>query len=282
MNPPLTSDELGLLVDPTEAEFRSLSQLVYDHFGIHLTDKKKALVRGRLNKVLKTRGLKTFSQYLDTVRSDPTGLALIELVDRISTNHTFFFREADHFHFLRDVALNELRSETEIRIWCAGCATGEEAYTLAMVAQDWAERTGYRGSLRILATDISLTALETAVAGRYNSDRVRLVPQDFKRKYLEGLGEDLWTVSPALRSLILFRRLNFMDQDFPFRQQFHSVFCRNVMIYFDRETKEALVQKICRHLAPGKYFFIGHSESLGRTSSDLEYVQPSLYRKGAP
>jgi chemotaxis protein methyltransferase CheR len=151
-----------------------------------------------------------------------------------------------------------------------------------MLAQEWSNRASYRGSVKILATDISLTALETGVAGTYSSERVRLVPQDLKRKYLENSGDDLWTVSPVLRSLIFFRRLNFMDPIFPFRNLFHGVFCRNVMIYFDRDTKDALVEKICRHLAPGRYFFIGHSESLGRSTSGLEYVQPSVYRRLTP
>lgn len=278
------SNELGILVDPTDAEFLDLAKMVYDQFGIHLTDKKKALVRGRLNKVIKTRGLKTFGQYLQLVRQDKSGLALIELIDRISTNHTFFFREADHFSFFQEVALEEIGTEGtgEIRIWCAGCATGEEAYTLAMLCREWAERRNFRGSFKILATDISVTALEHALGGQYNDERVRLVPQLLKAKYFQSAGPDCWTVSPELKSMILFKRLNFMDAAFPFRNSFHGIFCRNVMIYFDKATKNDLVQRLTRHLFPGRYLFIGHSETLGRDTFDLEYVKPSIYRRNAP
>ena len=138
------SPEIQLLVDISDAEFEDLARLVYDQFGINLTDKKKALVRGRLNKVLNARVLSNFSQYLKLVRQDETGMALVELIDRISTNHTFFFREADHFAFFLDTALGEMTAGEEIRIWCAGCATGEEAYTLAMLGDDWRSRTGFK------------------------------------------------------------------------------------------------------------------------------------------
>ncbi len=283
MNDSDVPTDLGLLVNPTDAEFLDLAKLVYDQFGINLTDRKKALVRGRLNKVIKTRGLKTFGEYLQVVRRDQSGMALVELIDRISTNHTFFFREADHFTFFQEVALEELGAagEPEIRIWCAGCATGEEAYTLAMLGREWSERRGFRGRIKILATDISVTALEHAVAGEYNDERVRLVPHALKSKYFESSGPDRWTVSGDLKKDILFKRLNFMDSAFPFRRPFHGIFCRNVMIYFDRATKNDLVQRLSRQLQPGRYFFIGHSETLGRETFDFEYVKPSVYRRSA-
>lgn len=272
----------SILVDLTDQEFRSLADLVYAQFGIHLTEKKKALVRGRLNRVLRIRNLSSFSQYLELVRSDTTGMVLVELIDRISTNHTFFFREADHFTFFQNTALREAagRSSGEIRIWCAGCATGEEAYTLAILCREWAARDHYGGTIKILATDISVTALKTAVAGVYTDERLRLVPQRFKERYFSHGGPDQWTVVPELRSLVLFKRLNFMDPVFPFKNLFHGIFCRNVMIYFDRDTKNALVQKLNRHLTPGCYLFIGHSETLGRESSDCHYVRPSVYQRG--
>lgn len=276
---PDPSSEIAVLVDISEAEFADLSALVYDQFGINLTDKKKALVRGRLNKVLKVRGLTSFGQYLSFVRQDQTGMALVELIDRLSTNHTFFFREADHFSFFQSRALEEIRHEEEIRIWCAGCATGEEAYTLAMLCDEWRLRTQFRGGIRILATDISVTALEHALKGEYSDERVRLVPQPLKQKYFTLLGSDRWSIGPELRKMILFKRLNFMDRTFPFHRRFHVIFCRNVMIYFDRETKTDLVQRLTPHLFPGHYFFVGHSETLGRDTFDLEYVRPSVYRR---
>lgn len=272
------------LVDLTDQEFQALATMVAGQFGIHLTDKKKALVRGRLNKVLKTRGLTSFAQYLDLVRRDTSGMVLVELIDRISTNHTFFFREVDHFLFFQEQALGEMAStgSGELRIWCAGCATGEEAYTLAMLCHDWAHRNRFSGRFRILATDISVTALQTALRGEYSDDRVRLVPPGFKQTYLTRLGADRWAVDPGLRSTVLFKRLNFMEPQFPFKNLFHTIFCRNVMIYFDRPTKNTLVQKLTRQLIPGHYLFIGHSETLGRDTFDCEYVRPSVYRRVSP
>jgi chemotaxis protein methyltransferase CheR len=281
--------ESGILVDISDSEFLALSTMVYDQFGINLTDKKKALVRGRLNRVLRNRNLRTFKEYLDLVRNDPTGTCLIELVDRISTNHTFFFRESEHFTFLMETAVPELLKRfssegpgQEVRIWCAGCATGEEAYTLAMLCQEMAQSRSFLGKIKILATDISVTALEGATKGQYNGERIRLVPEALKRKYLTKLGEDLWEVSPLLKSMVLFKRLNFMDSTFPFKNRFHAIFCRNVMIYFDRPTKNSLVERLSSCLFPGHYFFIGHSETLGRDSFDLEYIKPSVYRKKVP
>lgn len=278
-NEPTLSLESSVLVDITDAEFQDLAELVYHQFGIHLTDKKKALVRGRLNKVLKMRGLRTFGDYLRLVRSDSSGMVLVELIDRISTNHTFFFREADHFTFFQEQALSGVAIHDELRIWCAGCATGEEAYTLAMLCDDWRRKTGHLGPIKILATDISVTALEHALAGVYNDERIRLVPQTLKDRYFRALGPDRWSIVPELKSMVVFRRLNFMDEAFPFRNLFHAIFCRNVMIYFDRDTKMALVRRLTRHLIPGHYFFIGHSETLGRETLDLDYVKPSVYRK---
>lgn len=148
-----------------------------------------------------------------------------------------------------------------------------------MLCQDWAERSRFRGTVKILATDISVTALEAALLGEYTDERVRLVPQVFKQRYFSHPGPDRWSVSPELRKMVLFKRLNFMDQQFPFHNEFHGIFCRNVMIYFDRETKNDLVQRLTRYLQPGRYFFIGHSETLGRETFDLEYVKPSVYRR---
>jgi len=266
----------------TDLEFRDLAQLVSSQFGIHL-DRKETLVTGRLHKVLKSRGLTSIGEYLRLVRQDASGLALEELIDRISTNHTFFFREPEHFAFLQEVALGEIQHRTpvpsEVRLWCAGCATGEEAYTLAMLCLEWADENSFPGRFRIEATDISVTALETARKGEYNNDRVRLVPLEMKSKYFNFLGDERWAIVPALRSMISFHRVNFMDPSFPFPELFHMIFCRNVMIYFDRETKNALVQRLVSHLMPEHYLFVGHSEALGRHSFDLETVKPSVYRR---
>lgn len=275
--------ENALLLDITDQEFSQIAALVYDNFGINLTDKKKALVRGRLNKLLREKGFKDFTEYLEAIKRDTSGLYLVELIDKISTNHTFFFRESDHFQFLMDQAFPELLGRLgegdEVRIWCAGCATGEEAYTLAMLCKTFFSRQEKKLRPKILATDISLTALRHASAGKYVDERVRMIPESLKKQFLYRLGNDSWTVADDLKDMVLFKRLNFMDSSFPFRNRFHLIFCRNVMIYFDKETKNDLVNRLSQQLYPGHYFFIGHSETLGKDSFDLQYVRPSVYRK---
>jgi chemotaxis protein methyltransferase CheR len=206
-------------------------------------------------------------------------------VDKVSTNHTFFFRENDHFDFFRGTVLPELNvlmdsgRTRDLRIWCAGCATGEEAYTIAIVLNEFFGRGFFTAGPPILATDISLTALEKAALGVYGSDRIQTLPPQLLHKYFSKNGENSYTVSDELKRLVLFKRLNFKRGSFPFKGKFHTIFCRNVMIYFDQPTKEDLVRKFSRHIVDGGYFFIGHSETLGRTNEDFNYVQPAVYLK---
>lgn len=273
----------ALLLDITDAEFSEIASLVYHNFGIYLTDKKKALVRGRLNKILRDKSYTSFTNYIQDLKNDHSGLGLIELIDKISTNHTFFFRESDHFQFLLDHAFPEIEKKSEmndeVRIWCAGCATGEEAYTLAMLAQGFFSQQDKRLIPKILATDISLTALRHGVNGLYTDERVRLIPEKLKSQYLKKLGPDSWKIHEKLKEMVLFKRLNFMEDQFPFKHQFHLIFCRNVMIYFDKETKNKLVKQLGNQLLNNHYFFIGHSETLGKDNGDFQYVRPSIYRK---
>lgn len=270
------------LISISDREFNDIAKLVYENFGINLTDKKRTLVRGRLNKTIHQLGFRSFKDYYSYVVSDKTGRGLIDLIDKISTNHSFFFRENEHFEFFREVTLAEYdgRKETPemLRIWSAGCANGEEPYTLAMVL---AERYGidaFLGRKVILATDISLTALGNASAGLYSEERLKNVPKYFLKKYFAKVDAETYQVLPALKRLILFKRLNFMDPHYPFRGRFHAVFCRNVMIYFDTDTKRELVRKFHRHGTPHTYLFIGHSESLGRDMGEYQFIRPSIYR----
>jgi chemotaxis protein methyltransferase CheR len=272
------------IVQISDREFRHISALVYEKFGINLTDKKKALVRGRLNKLIRGLGYKTFQEYYDSVVQDTTGRSLLELVDKISTNHSYFFRENEHFDYLETGILPriapQLKEKNEdFRIWCAGCAAGEEAYTLAMVLLEYFGAAYFRGKPGILATDISLSALNQAAEGVYSIDRVQAVPHYYKNKYMKQIAPDRYKVSEELKKLILFKRLNLMRPDYPFKGKFHVIFCRNVMIYFDNQTKLDLVAKLHRYIYDGGYLFIGHSESLGRGSGLFQYVQPAVYKK---
>ena len=276
----MTIDEPMQLRDD---EFRLISGLVYERFGINLTDKKKALVRGRLHGLIRAQGFATFGEYYESVVGDETGGQLLTLVDRLSTNHSFFFREIEHFRFLTQTILPQITKDLtatgskDIRIWSAGGAAGEEAYTLAMVMAEYFGSSLGQWDIGILATDISSTALSQARAGVYPAGRVNSVPAEY-RKYLTAAGEDSISVTDDVKRMVTFGRLNLMQESYPFKGRFHVIFCRNVMIYFDRQTRADLVRKFHRYMHSGAYLLIGHSETLGRDSPMLTYVQPTIYR----
>lgn len=267
-------------------EFDLIRKLVYDRFGIHLNEQKKSLVVERLQKTLRTGQFESFRAYYDYVMRDRSGKALLELVDRISTNHTHFFREKDHFVFMQTTWLPALKKaaqtagkKKDIRIWSAGCSSGEEPYTIAMLLADQFEMDGSGWDIGILATDISTTVLEKAQAGLYSDTQLEQVPDVFKRKFFRPAGEGLYTVTSAIKELVMFRRLNLMNKEYPFKGQFQIVFCRNVMIYFDEPVRNELLQRYHRYLEPDGYLFIGHSESIGRDNKYFRFIRPAIYQK---
>lgn len=275
------------MVRLTDKEFNDIRKIVYDNFGINLTDQKRSLVVGRLLKLLKSYGLNSFQEYFDYIKSDTSGRAMGELINRISTNHTFFFREKEHFDFFKNIALPEIESrqkkgfKNDLRIWCAGCSYGDEPYTYIIVMLEYFKAKYSLWDAGLLATDISEPALSAAQKGIYSNERIRLVPPELKHKYFQKIQEDEWAVSDRLKSEITFRRLNLMNPSFPFKKQFDIISCRNVMIYFDQPTRDALVKKFYEHTTPGGYLFIGHSETLRSDSCPYEYIKPAIYRKGA-
>ena len=267
-------------------EFDLIRKLVYDRFGIHLNEQKKSLVVERLQKTLRTGQFESFRAYYNYVVSDRSGKALLELVDRISTNHTHFFREKDHFVFMQTTWLPALKKaaqtagkKKDIRIWSAGCSSGEEPYTIAMLLADQFEMDGSGWDIGILATDISTTVLEKAQAGLYSDSQLEQVPDVFKRKFFRPAGDGLYTVTPAIKDLVMFRRLNLMNKEYPFKGQFQIIFCRNVMIYFDEPVRNELLQRYHRYLEPDGYLFIGHSESIGRDNKYFRFIRPAIYQK---
>ncbi len=270
-----------------DGDFRFVSGLVYDTFGIKLTDQKRSLVAGRLTKRVRQLGLSSFREYFARLRDDATGAELSELINRVTTNHSFFYREREHFDVLsRDILPPLLAAAaggrgTPIRIWSAGCAAGEEPYTIAMLLKDaMAKRPGGAAvDAAVLATDVSLSALLEAQAGVYAESRLRELPKAYRSAYLEPAGPDSWSVSPAVRSLVLLKRFNLMREPYPFKSRFDVVFCRNVMIYFDAPSRAKLVDSIYRVVKPGGWFFIGHSESLQRDDCPFSYVRPATYRR---
>ena len=283
-------DTVKYVPPPAEArisdkEFQAIRKLVYSKFGINLTEQKKTLVVGRLQKVLRQRKFTTFQDYYKWLTADTTGEALDELANRISTNHTFFYREKAHFELFAKRVLpeavqrNSSARQRELRIWCAGCSSGEEPYTLMMLMMEHLGQQFKQWNVTLLATDISATALKTAMAGVYEADRVAQLPAGLRNKYFERHGDGMLRVSDQVRPRIFFRRHNLMDQTFPFKKQFDAVFCRNVMIYFDRETRNNLVAKYHKHTVDNGYLFIGHSETLGRDETQYKYVMPAVYQK---
>jgi chemotaxis protein methyltransferase CheR len=268
----------------TEKEFHQISSLVYEKFGINLTDKKRALVRGRLNKLVRSLGFSSFGEYYTEVIQDRTGVQLLHLIDRISTNHSFFFREADHFEFFTQSVLPKIcrrlegEGSRDIRIWCAGCAQGEEPYTIAMVLKEHFGAEIKRWDIGILATDISISSLSEAITGVYPIEKTKAVPLSY-RKYFLQQGPDRVAVKSSIKDLILFKRLNLMRDVFPFRGKFHVVFCRNVMIYFDQETRMKLFAKLHRLMHEAAYLFLGHSETIRDKTDLFRYVRPTVYEK---
>lgn len=269
----------------SDQEFDQLRQLIYRHFGINLTDQKKSLVIGRLQKILRQFGFVRFEQYYQHVIADTSGDALNNLVNQISTNHTFFFREKEHFDFFLATALPEAIARSRaagqkvLRVWCAGCSSGEEAYTLAILMRECLGREYSSWDAGILATDISAKVLAIAEAGIYADDRVELLPVILKQRYFSRLSDGQWVVNSDVKQEVTFRRFNLMNEQFPFKRPFDIIFCRNVMIYFDQPTREALVNRYFQNTLLGGYLFIGHSESLPRDRCPYAYVSPAIYRK---
>lgn len=264
-------------------EYHLIKNLVYDRFGIDLGSKKQSLVTGRLQKILDTGGFKTFEAYYHFILEDQSGQALSTLVDRISTNHTFFFRENEHFEFLRTEILPELKArlsktgDQSLRIWSAGCSSGEEPYTLAIVLREFFGLDFSNWDIRILATDISANVLKKAQDGVYPKEALQTLDGRLINKYFISDQDDNFQARASLKDFILFRRLNLMREDYPFRQKFHLILCRNVMIYFDQPTREVLTEKFHRYLRPDSYLFIGHAESLGRGNPYFKYIKPAIY-----
>ncbi len=273
----------------TDKDFNAISNLVYEHCGINLHEGKKELVRARLAKRLRHGNFRTFSEYMKHVLADKTGKEFSILIDTISTNLTSFFREKQHFEFLQDKylpALLERKSKNRnfrIRSWSAGCSSGEEPYSIAITLLDAVQGKG-RWDIKILATDISTRMIETAQKGIYDTQRVEPVSQMQKQKYLKVInvnGKKLFEAKKNLRDVIIFKYLNLME-DWPIHPRgggLDIIFCRNVMIYFDKPTQANLINRFWSILDSGGILFTGHSESLAGIKHQFKYIQPTIYSK---
>ncbi|MBF0567207.1 MAG: protein-glutamate O-methyltransferase, partial [Nitrospirae bacterium] len=273
----------------SEKEFRRLSEFVQTEVGIKMPPAKKTMLEARLQKRLRVLNLRTFQQYCDLVFT-PGGFdsEIIHLIDAVTTNKTDFFREPNHFEYLTSVALHDLARTTgagirrKLTIWSAGCSTGEEPYTMAMVLSDFFEKNSLNPfNIDIIATDISTRVLEAAKNAIYDFEKIEPVPTLMKKKYLlrsKDKNKNLVRIVPELRSLVKFRRINFMEGDFGFREALDIIFCRNVVIYFDKATQERLLNRFAKYLNPAGYLFMGHSETLSGLNVPFSQVAPTIYK----
>ncbi|MBU1107726.1 MAG: protein-glutamate O-methyltransferase CheR [Candidatus Riflebacteria bacterium] len=269
----------------TNQEFEKIRSLLHDKFGISLADHKMAMVTGRLRKIIMQKGFSSFSEFIDSVQEDGSGRELQVLIDRMSTNHTFFFREKQHFDFFSSHILPEIthsldkKGSGDLRIWCAAASTGEEPYSIMMTMLEFF-KDRYRGlTAGLLATDISSRVLEDACAGIYEDSKTKGIPENLRKRYLQPAGNDSWQFKEFVRKEIIFRKFNLMNP-FPFKKQFNVIFCRNVMIYFDTATRKELIKRLYQATAPGGYLLVGHSESIRSSDCPYDYVQPAIFRKG--
>ena len=269
----------------TTSEFHALRDLVYQRFGINLTDQKQSLVTSRLQAMLQSQGFASFADYYRYLLEDRTNQGLDELINRISTNFSYFYRESTHFDFFTKLALPQLLKElrrkgsNDIRIWTAGCSTGEEPYMLIMLMMEVMGLEYGQWNAGCLATDISERVLSIAGEGVYPEDRVSRVPPPLRHKYFKPGGVGLVKVHERVREEITLRRFNLMNTEFPFKKPFHMIFCRNVMIYFDKPTRDALIRRFHQITEAGGYLFIGHSETISRDQGMYKYVMPACYQR---
>lgn len=272
----------------SQREFKRLGEFIHANYGIKMPPIKKTMLEARLQKRLRLLGFDSFSEYSKYLFS-PEGIEkeLVHMVDMVTTNKTDFFREPQHFTYLTGNTLPLLAEESgagtqrPLKIWSAGCSSGEEPYTMAIVLSEYAQQhPGF--TFQILASDISSRVLEHAANAVYQESKVDPVPFQLKKKYLlrsKDRDKREIRIVPALRNLVSFRRINFMESEFGLREKMDIIFCRNVIIYFDRPTQEKLLNRLAGHLLSGGYIFMGHSETLSGLNVPLTAVAPTVYRK---
>lgn len=264
----------------TDGEFQRIVTYVKQHYGIDLSQ-KRVLVGGRLENYLARNGYANYNEFMEKVEKNPHGSEATDMVNILTTNHTYFMRESEHFEFMKNVALPWAKSKTmgtkDLRVWCGASSTGEEPYTLAMIIQDFFGMD-HSWDTRLLATDISLKVLDYASKGVYLKEDMEPLPVNWKRHYFKQISQDEFKVTDELKKQVIFKQFNLMDP-IKFKKKFHIVFLRNVMIYFQDDIKYPLIERVYDHMEPGGYLFIGLTERLDRQMVKFNYVQPSIYRK---
>ncbi|MFV0441355.1 MAG: CheR family methyltransferase [Lachnospirales bacterium] len=270
------------VINMTDMEFLLYKGLIKEKTGIDMGDDKKSLVYARLKNHLEKKGFYSFREYFEYIKRTENADEMTFFINKMTTNHTFFNREAAHYMFLRDTILPELRkkygSTKDLRLWCAASSSGEEPYNIAFYINDYFDLVpGW--NTEILATDISTAMLKKAIMGVYSKKSCEALTEFHIKKYLKEYDEDNYVVRDDLKKKVIFRHLNLVNDIYPFKQKLQVIFCRNVMIYFDTETREKVLQKMYDALEEGGYLFVSHSESLAHSNVKFEYVMSSVYRK---
>ena len=265
----------------SDEDFRRIVAYAKSRYGIEL-GQKRVIVEGRLKNYLALHGYKSYEQYIDAVLADEQGREAKSFVNLLTTNHTFFMREFEHFEYMREVVLPQLKRKEErtkdLHIWCAAASSGEEPYMIAMILMDFFGVEHREWDTTVLATDISTKVLKKALKGVYAEEQLMNLPEAWRKRYFTKYDEGHSIVKENLREQVLFRQFNLMDP-LPFRKKLHIVFLRNVMIYFDDETRNQLVERVYDFMEPGGYLFIGTTETLDKSSTRFQYVKPSIYKK---
>lgn len=267
----------------TTKEFSLLSEFIVENYGIKLPPTKKILLQSRLHKRLKALEMLSFKEYIDYLFSKKGQQEeVVYMMDVVSTNKTDFYREPKHFEFLTQTALPTLLKKKvgRLQVWSAGCSTGEEPYTLAIVLNEFLEFY-QQSDFSIYASDISTKVLNIANQAIYPENRISMIPYNIRKKYFlksKKRDDELVRINAYLRNKVSFQRLNFMDSSYNMKNKMDIIFCRNVLIYFERHVQEKVIAKLCRHLSPHGYFFLGHSESITGMNLPLKQISPTIYQ----
>lgn len=265
----------------TDHEFNRIVLYVKNNFGIDLAQ-KRTLIMGRLENYLLRNGYESYDEYMAKVEENPSGQEATNLVNVLTTNHTYFMRESVHFDFMKQEVLPVLKKKEaankDLRIWSAASSTGEEPYTIAMILLDFFGIEHSAWDTKVLATDLSTRVLAHASKGVYLKEQIDPLPAKWKQRYFKMIDEEKYVAKDVLKRELIFRQFNLMNP-LPFRKRFHIIFLRNVMIYFEDDTKYQLLDRMYEFTEPGGYLFIGTTEGLDRKKTDFQYVRPSIYRK---
>lgn len=266
----------------TDEEFFRIKVFLKNRYGINL-EHKKEIVHGRLSNYVLHKGFRSYTEYMNAVESDVTGQLESDMVNMLTTNHTYFMREFEHFDFMKKEVLPWLRTKEantrDLSIWCGAASSGEEPYMLAMLLKDYFALEANRWDTKVLATDISLAVLTKAIEGVYTEEQIEKLPENWRRRFVRHVpGTEQYEITEEIKKEVIFRRFNLMEP-FPFKRKMHVIFMRNVMIYFDAPTKNQLIHKIYDILEPGGYLFVGRTETIDRGDVPFTMVQPSIFRK---